>query len=129
MRIKTTVEGLDFEDLVSLFSLFNSGCGYWVSLVDWNEEEYEIARQGAKFILNCDDEEVCIEDVWAEMMLMGYLLQITDDEGNTTHLEYDSILWGLEKYFENHTPSLDDLDASDGDMIFQLAILGEVIYG
>lgn len=44
MKAIVTLVELSFDDVVSILSGFNSYSSYWVSLVDWEDEQYHEAR-------------------------------------------------------------------------------------
>lgn len=128
MKAIVTLVELSFDDVVSILSGFNSYSSYWVSLVDWNNKEYDEARN--KVSKRHDDESPCLEDVWAEMLFMGRKLWISDDEGVNHDLTLDNLKQGVIKAFDNGiSMDIDLWDASDCDVVVQCAIFGEAIYG
>jgi hypothetical protein len=128
MKAIVTQVFLSFDDVVSILSGFNSYSSYWVSLVDWEDDEYHEARNNVSE--RHDDDSPCLEDVWAEMLFMGRKLWISDEEGVNYDLTLDNLKQGVIKAFDNGVSMDIDLwDASDCDVVIQCAIFGEAIYG
>lgn len=132
MKIRPIVKDLTHDDLVTILSGFNVISSYWCDFVDFDDEQYENAKQQLKLERTFEDGEICIEDVWAKMMMNGNSLTLSlCDENYTVQLTFAQLPTAIEKAITEHGISLDidDWDNEDCDVIIQIACFGEVIYG
>lgn len=148
MKTKTTITEINQSDLVNLFSTATYGSSYF-SAVKKKSDYYGTALE---------DDEDCIEDTWAKVLLSGkpvFVLDFYSEEeayGNLPHkwdkkrgaMKYtvtlEDIKNGLQKAIDNGGWSakcvfdLMDEDGSDFDLteaetLLQIITFGEVIYG
>lgn len=132
MKIRPMVKELTHEDVVTILSGFNSIGDYWCSFVDFDDVEHENARHNLELERVFEDEEICIEDVWAKMLMNGGSLALSlYDENHTVQLSFAQLPTAIEKAITEYGISLDvdDWDNEDCDIIVQCACFGEVIYG
>lgn len=118
----------DIQDLVS--TALCGGIGYWAKL-DNTTEDFE----------NAPSEE-CIDETVARLLMEGKSIKLLDEEDGT---EYD---WTLEKLLkgleltlgsvygrvngpmmENGTIDMTRVDAEVADVIVQMGLFGEIVYG
>ena len=117
----------DIEDLI--VTALCGGVGYWACL-DNSRPEYDKQPK---------HESV---DTWtAKILLNGGKVYFLDEEDRSTvwELTLEKLLDGIKKYIEGghdrygafHGNGIDmgNIDAECADMIFQLALFGEVVYG
>ena len=132
MKIKTLVLDLDFDDLVTILADFNVYGDYWCSFIDFNEKDYDEAKTLLQ--LRMDDDHICREHVWAEMLMNKKPLILSTYEDDETHeltLTFDNVRLATAQLIAKGKISVDmqDWDCSDCDMIVQQAVFGEVVYG
>ena len=134
------------EDVVDILSSAMDGIGYWGRIVP-NSEQYKEAK---KWIRETEepDYEICYEEVIAQMLFDGKSVTVRDIEGGQeSWLSLSNLSYGIRKAFQEGYYSdynwlvpdgggsnkwhlePDQIDAEVADVIIQLAVLGEVIYG
>lgn len=142
MKKNTTVEGITFDDLVTLLS--TALCGSF-----WAGVDYPQALVEAKSTLEIG-EDPCFEEVCAAWLLKdpkNYIIIYDieadyDEEDNSTlgedywrlTLEDIRVGWGkaidtYKGYYGNGLPNLDNMDMIDADAVLQNAIFGDIIFG
>lgn len=120
----------DIEDI--MVTALDGGIGYWACL---DNTTSEFADQGDEYV----------ETHAAKILMRGGTLCFIDDEewrdGNEVRYELtmDKLLLGIRKYIEEYNRydafgahgeiDLCELDAMEADLIIQLAVFGEVVYG
>lgn len=147
---KITIE-ITKEDIVDIFSsAFGSGIRYWGEEKP-NIKAYNEARNWLQENAKPDyeDGEICYEEILAQILFDGRSIQIIDKEGqnNENWLTLTNLTFGIQRafregYFSHYnwvTPDGDgfgiwhlntsQIDAEVSDVIIQLAIFNEVIYG
>lgn len=119
------VEGL-------LSTMFEGGIGYWANL-EYDREKYLEAKQR---LIDCGMEKsLSWEMVLAEMLLYnGKLVIIEQEDGAVHELTLDKLKHGIELWFLNpryheDTNEWEEVDAEGADIICQLAIFDDIIYG
>ena len=134
------------EDVVDILSSAMDGIGYWGRIVP-NSEQYKEAK---KWIRENEepDYEICYEEVIAQMLFDGKSVTIRDIEGDQeSWLSLSHLSYGIRKAFQEGYYSdynwlvpdgggsnkwhlePDQIDAEVADVIIQLAVLGEIVYG
>lgn len=132
----------DYKDLLD--ELFCTGLGYVGTFdrLEFDDEQFDQVKRDLQHLAS-DPTDVCIEDVYTEMLLRGYTLSLRDAEevdNRNKRLWYDltlsKVCKGLKLYFANPNETnetisdiLDNGDYYDYDTILQLALFEEVIYG
>lgn len=121
--VKITEE--DVQDLVT--TALCGGIGYWAKL----------DNSGAEFDEAPEDE--CIDETVARLLIEGKTVELIDEEdGSVYGWTLANLLEGLSRYLSGSRSSIvgDDgtldmcmVDAEAADMIVQLGIFGETIYG
>ena len=132
MKLKVEVIELDKDDVINILSGFTSYFSYWCTNLDWNNIEYDLAKQALIKQDPENAEDICREDIWAYMLMnMNTCLLLTDDEDERHTLTLEKLFKGITMSMQNNNTSLDpdNWDASDNDMMIQNAIFGDVIYG
>lgn len=145
ITIKITKE--DVNDILS--SALNGGIDYWGEAVP-NDRHYEEAskwlRENAE--PDYDDGEICYEEIIAQILFEGKSVTVRDnEEDRETWLSLSNLAAGIQKafregyYSDYHwiVPEGDgfgewslntsQIDSEVADVIIQLAVFGEVVYG
>ena len=126
INFTVTLTDQDVEDIV--VTALEGGIGYWACL-DNTGKEFEEAPE---------DEPVSVTA--AKILLNGGNLCFFDEEDdsrpidmNMTDLENGIVGWigycGTISLDNDHRIDLSDFDAECADIVFQIALLGEVVYG
>ena len=134
------------EDVVDILSSAMDGIGYWGRIVP-NNEQYKEAK---KWIRENEEPEyeICYEEVIAQMLFNGKSVTVRDIEGDQeSWLSLSNLSYGIRKAFQEGYYSdynwlvpdgsgsnkwhlePDQIDAEVADVIIQLAVLGEIVYG
>ena len=134
------------EDVVDILSSAMDGIGYWGRIVP-NNEQYKEAK---KWIRENEepDYEICYDEVIAQMLFDGKSVTIRDiEDDKESWLSLSNLSYGIRKAFQEGYYSdynwlvpdgggsnkwhlePDQIDAEVADVIIQLAVFGEVIYG
>ena len=137
------------EDVVDLLSSAIGGIGYWGEIVP-NDRQYEETK---RWLLenaepDYDDGEICYEEVVAQILFDGKSVTVRDIEGDQeSWLSLSNLSYGIRKAFQEGYYSdynwlvpdgggsnkwhlePDQIDAEVADVIIQLAVLGEIVYG
>lgn len=100
-------------------------------ILEFDSTEYEKAKEN---LSTKDLNFICREDVWIEMLKMGYSLTFTDyeiEDEYTAIISLQDVLHNIEK-----TPTENILniqqgqdDAYDADAVIQSVLYGEIIFG
>ena len=134
------------EDVVDILSSAIDGIYYWGRIVP-NNEQYKEAK---KWIRENEepDYEICYEEVIAQILFDGKSVTVRDIEGDQeSWLSFSNLSYGIRKAFQEGYYSdynwlvpdgggsnkwhlePDQIDAEVADVIIQLAVWGEVVYG
>ena len=134
------------EDVVDILSSAMDGIGYWGRIVP-NNEQYKEAK---KWIRENEepDYEICYEEVIAQMLFDGKSVAVRDIEGDQeSWLSLSNLAQGIqtafrEGYYSSYNWLVPDgdgfgkwhletsqIDAEVADVIIQLSVLGEIVYG
>lgn len=134
------------EDVVDILSSAMDGIGYWGRIVP-NNEQYKEAK---KWIRENEepDYEICYEEVIAQMLFDGKSVAVRDiEDDQESWLSLSNLSYGIRKAFQEGYYSdynwlvpdgggsnkwhlePDQIDAEVADVIIQLAVLGEIVYG
>ena len=134
------------EDVVDILSSAMDGIGYWGRIVP-NNEQYKEAK---KWIRENEEPDyaICYEEVIAQMLFDGKSVTIRDIEGDQeSWLSLSNLSYGIRKAFQEGYYSdynwlvpdgggsnkwhlePDQIDAEVADVIIQLSVLGEIVYG
>lgn len=142
MKARLNIIELSQDDLVELLSSSLYG-SYWAS-VKYDSIEY-------KQLPNAEEND-CIEDKCAKLLLAGKTIEIADRESEEEHYGKLPHKWDEEEYAMNYTISLKDIkkginkcfktnpkavinlieqeeDFCDADSILQTIVFGKEIYG
>ena len=117
------------EDLVNILADAMSGCAYWCSEIDYDENEYKEAR--ARLKANGND-NICFEEVLVEMLENGKSIYFIDCEDDTrSELTLAKLMWGIKLNTEQRPwdCDLENGDAGTVDCIIQFALFNEVLFG
>ena len=134
------------EDVVDIFSSGMDGIGYWGQIVP-NDRQYEEAKKWIRE--NSEpDYEICYEEVIAQILFDGKSVTVRDIEGDQeSWLSLSNLSYGIRKAFQEGYYSdynwlvpdgggsnkwhlePDQIDAEVADVIIQLSVLGEIVYG
>lgn len=124
MKKEVKVFDLTKEDLVTFFSCATYGCGYWSVKIVRNSISADVL-----------DTNQCIEEIWADALLKGGKLVITDNEEDEKHIiNMDDVLKGYSKCYEISPQTMTNFeeereDMWDGYNLMQVILFGEIIYG
>ena len=137
------------EDVVDILSSAMDGIGYWGEIVP-NDRQYEEAK---RWLLenaepDYDDGEICYEEVVAQILFDGKSVTVRDSEDDKeSWLSLSNLARGIqtafrEGYYSSYNWLVPDgdgfgewhletsqIDAAVSDVIIQLAVLGEIVYG
>ena len=134
------------EDVVDILSSAMDGIGYWGRIVP-NNEQYKEAK---KWIRENEepDYEICYEEVIAQMLFDGKSVTIRDiEDDKESWLSLSNLSYGIRKafqegYYSDYNWLVPDgdgsnkwhletvqIDAEVADIIIQLSVLGEIVYG
>ena len=134
------------EDVVDILSSAIDGIYYWGRIVP-NNEQYKEAK---KWIRENEepDYEICYEEVIAQMLFDGKSVTVRDIEGDQeSWLSLSNLSYGIRKAFQEGYYSdynwlvpdgggsnkwhlePDQIDAEVAEVIIQLSVLGEIVYG
>ena len=134
------------EDVVDILSSAMDGIGYWGRIVP-NNEQYKEAKKWIRE--NAEpDYAICYEEVIAQMLFDGKSVTVRDiEDGQESWLSLSNLSYGIRKAFQEGYYSdydwlvpdgggsnkwhlePDQIDAEVADVIIQLAVLGEIVYG
>lgn len=113
------------EDLVDIISSAVYDIGYW-GCIDNTTEDW----QRVSLSLPSDS---TFEDIMFTLMKTGHSVDIEDAEGydGLWHLTLANLLKGIKLTIEHGfwNGKLDDIDGEVGDIIFQMSLFGEIVYG
>lgn len=132
IEVKKTYEVTN-EDIVDILSAFD--CHGWCCTISYNERDYAAAR--AKL-----GKDACYEDVLAQILFDRRKLKFVASE--EPDLRYDltltKLLFGIESaikqeyyadynWYENGKLNTCQIDSAVADVIVQLGLFGQVVYG
>lgn len=124
MKKQVNVTELTKEELVSFFSCATYGCGYWTIKIKKNSISiYDL------------DTDQCIEEIWADALLKGGKLVVTDNEDESKYVvDMEKVLKGYSKCYEVSPQTMANFDEEREDMwdaynLMQVILFGEIIYG
>ena len=134
------------EDVVDILSSAMDGIGYWGRIVP-NSEQYKEAK---KWIRENEepDYEICYEEVVAQMLFNGKSVTVQEiEDDKESWLSLSNLSYGIQKafqegYYSSYNWLVPDgdgfgkwhletsqIDAEVADVIIQLSVLGEIVYG
>lgn len=137
------------EDVVDILSSAIGGISYWGEIVP-NDRQYEKAK---RWLLenaesDYDDGEICYEEVIAQILFDGKSVTVRDSEDDKeSWLSLSNLAQGIqtafrEGYYSSYNWLVPDgdgfckwhletsqIDAEVADVIIQLSVLGEIVYG
>ena len=137
------------EDVVDILSSAIGGIGYWGEIVP-NDRQYEETK---RWLLenaepDYDDGEICYEEVIAQILFDGKSVTVRDSEDDKeSWLSLSNLAQGLqtafrEGYYSGYNWLVPDgdgfgewhletsqIDSEVSDVIIQLAVFGQVVYG
>jgi hypothetical protein len=113
------------EDMIDIISSASYDIGYW-ACVDNTTEDWKRASaalpSGHTF-----------EDIMWTLLKTGQSIQIEDAEDNeeSWDLTLDKLLRGIKLAIEKKcwNGNIDEIDGEIGDIIFQMSLFGEIVYG
>ena len=124
MKKEVKVLELTKEDLVTFFSAATYGCGYWSVKIKKNSISiYDL------------DTNQCIEEIWADALLKGGKLIVTDNEDESKYVvDMEKVLKGYTKCYEVSPQTMVNFEEENEDMwdgynLMQVILFGEIIYG
>ena len=137
------------EDVVDILSSAIGGISYWGEIVP-NDWQYEKAKKWLRENAepDYDDGEICYEEVIAQILFDGKSVTVRDSEDDKeSWLSLSNLSYGIRKafqegYYSDYNWLVPDgggsnkwhlepnqIDAEVADVIIQLAVLGEIVYG
>lgn len=137
------------EDVVDILSSAIGGISYWGEIVP-NDRQYEKVekwlRENAE--PDYDDGEICYEEIIAQILFDGKSVTVRDiEDDKESWLSLSNLARGIqtafrEGYYSSYNWLVPDgdgsnkwhlepcqIDAEVADVIIQLAVLGEIVYG
>lgn len=145
ITIKITKE--DVVDILS--SALNGGIGYWGEIVP-NDWQYEKAKKWLRENAepDYDDGEICYEEIVSQMLFDGKSVTVRDiEDDKESWLSLSNLAMGIQTAFKEGCYSsyhwlvpdgdgfgtwhleTSQIDAEVADVIIQLSVLGEIVYG
>lgn len=132
IRVKKDYEVTN-EDIVDILSAFD--CHNWCCTINYNKCDYAVAR--AKL-----GNGTCYEDVLAQILFDGGVLEFVDSEDPSIRYElkllavYSGIKRAIEEeYYSDYNwygegkLNTCQIDSAVADVIVQLGLFGQVVYG
>lgn len=137
------------EDVVDILSSAIGGIGYWGEIVP-NDRQYEETRDWLHKNAepDYDDEEICYEEVLAQILFDGKSVTVRDvEDDKESWLSLSNLARGIqiafrEGYYSSYNWLVPDgdgfgewhletsqIDSEVSDVIIQLAVFGQVVYG
>ena len=137
------------EDVVDILSSAIGGIGYWGEIVP-NDRQYEETRDWLRKNAESDydDGEICYEDVIAQILFNGKSVTIRDiEDDKESWLSLSNLAQGIqtafrEGYYSSYNWLVPDgdgfgkwhletsqIDSEVADVIIQISVLGEIVYG
>ena len=137
------------EDVVGILSSAIGGINYWGEIAP-SDRQYEETRDWLRKNAESDydDGEICYEEILAQILFDGKLVAIRDNEDDKeSWLSLSNLAQGIqiafrEGYYSSYNWLVPDgdgfgewhletsqIDSEVSDVIIQLAVWGEVIYG
>lgn len=137
------------EDVVDILSSAIGGIGYWGEIVP-NDRQYEETRDWLRKNAESDydDGEICYEDVIAQILFNGKSVTIRDiEDDKESWLSLSNLAQGIqtafrEGYYSSYNWLVPDgdgfgkwhletsqIDSEVADVIIQLSVWGEIVYG
>lgn len=134
MKIETDVKLDNIAGL--LCSAFEGGIGYWAKIVDYKEPE-ELVDLGKSFMWqDSNGEKVTPKHIYYPLSKGGAVIikDIEDDEGQEYFVDLETVERGLKLMQEKYPHHFGDFisenyDAITGDVLIQLAVFSELVYG
>ena len=129
MEYNISIKKLTHDDLVSILSGADSGIYYWAESMYADQEDYDKAREE---LINDMGDDLSYEDVLAAVLEKGKNIVIVDNEEEESYtLNLNKLLTGVSKAIAEYQLGfdIDDWDAVDCDIVIQMAIFEEVIFG
>ena len=137
------------EDVVDILSSAIGGISYWGEIVP-NNRQYEKTRDWLRKNAepDYDDGEICYEEIISQILFDGKSVTVRDiEDGKESWLSLSNLSYGIQKAFQGgyysdynwlvpdgdgsnkwHLETL-QIDSEVSDVIIQLAVWGEVVYG
>ena len=134
------------EDVVDILSSAMDGIGYWGRIVP-NNEQYKEAKKSIRENEE-PDYEICYEEVIAQMLFDGKSVTVQEiEDDKESWLSLSNLSYGIQKafqegYYSSYNWLVPDgdgfgkwhletsqIDAEVADVIIQLSVLGEIVYG
>ena len=137
------------EDVVDILSSAIGGIGYWGEIVP-NDRQYEETRDWLRKNAepDYDDGEICYEEVLAQILFNGKSVTVRDiEDDKKSWLSLSNLAQGIqtafrEGYYSSYNWLVPDgdgfgkwhletsqIDSEVADVIIQLSVLGEIVYG
>ena len=137
------------EDVVDILSSAIGGIGYWGEIVP-NDRQDEEAKKWlcANAEPDYDDGKICYEEVIAQILCDGKSVTVRDiEDDKESWLSLSNLSYGIQKavqggYYSDYNWLLPDgdgsckwhletsrIDAEVSDVIIQLSVFGEIVYG
>ena len=113
------------EDMVDIISSAVYDIGYWACIDNTTEDWQRVSAT-----LPSDH---TFEDVMWAMLKTGNAIRIEDTEGTDGpwDLTLDKLLNGIKLTIEKKcwNGNIDEIDGEVGDIVFQMSLFGEIVYG
>ena len=137
------------EDVDDILYTAMDGIGYWGEIVP-NDRQYEEAKKWLRTNAepDYDDGEICYEEIIAQILFDGKSVTVRDiEDGKESWLSLSNLAIGIQKafregYYSGYNWLVPDgdgfgewhletsqIDSEVSDVIIQLAVWGEVVYG
>lgn len=100
--------------------------GYW-SCIDNDTETWREARK------ELEGQDACFEDIFLHILVSGKTVELFDVEDNEEvwELTMNKLLHGMQMAIDQNywDGDIDNLDGEAGDIIFQMSLFDEIVFG
>lgn len=115
----------DAGDMIDVISSAIYSVGYW-SCIDNDTEAWNKTSDSM-------DDDHTFEDVFFEILKNGQAVELIDveDDEQVWELTLEKLIHGMQMAVEQNywDGDIDSLDGEIGDIIFQMALFGQIVYG
>lgn len=116
----------DDDDILDVICSAVYDIGYWSCINNdtevWHEARKELAGK-----------DMCFEDVFFHILKSGKAVELIDveDDEEVWELTLDKLVHGMQMAVEQNywDGDIDELDGAVGDMIFQMSLFSEIVFG
>ena len=116
----------DDGDILDIISTAVYDIGYWSCIDNDTEAWHEAHRE-------LEGEDACFEDVFFHILKQGKAVELFDVEDNEEvwELTLERLIHGIQMSIDQNywNGDIDEIDGAIGDIIFQMALFDEIVFG